>query len=143
VSPVEAGGRGLPAVLSHVELNVGDLERSGAFWGWLLADLGWEPYQAWPRGRSWRLGSTYLVLVEVDPAFRGHGFHRRRIGLNHLAFEVARRDEVDRLTEALIRRGVPILYRDRHPHAGGPGYDGVFFEDPDRIKVEVVAAGDA
>jgi catechol 2,3-dioxygenase-like lactoylglutathione lyase family enzyme len=32
-----------------------------------------------------------------------------------------------------------ILYQDRHPHAGGENYYAVFFEDPDRIKVELVA----
>lgn len=30
-------------------------------------------------------------------------------------------------------------YEDRHPYAGGPDYYAVFFEDPDRMKVEIVA----
>ena len=44
----------------------------------------------------------------------------------------------DELTEKLRRRGITILYEDRHPFAGGSDYYAVFFEDPDRIKVEVV-----
>ena len=32
-----------------------------------------------------------------------------------------------------------ILYEDKHPYAGGEDYYAVFFEDPDRIKVELVA----
>jgi hypothetical protein len=38
----------------------------------------------------------------------------------------------------LRRRGTGILYQDRHPHAGGDDNYAVFFEDPDRIKVELV-----
>lgn len=28
------------ALLSHMQINVSDLERSRAFWGWLLLELG-------------------------------------------------------------------------------------------------------
>jgi catechol 2,3-dioxygenase-like lactoylglutathione lyase family enzyme len=45
---------------------------------------------------------------------------------------------VDVITEELKARGVTILYPDKHPMAGG-SY-GVFFEDPDRIKVELVVS---
>ncbi len=61
-------------------------------------------------------------------------------GLNHLAFHAASRAQVDDVTVKLKARGVPILYADRHPYAGGPDYYAVFFEDPDRMKVEVTAA---
>jgi len=46
---------------------------------------------------------------------------------------------VDELTAELKTRGVNILYADSHPHAGGEDYYAVFFEDPDRMKVEIVA----
>jgi catechol 2,3-dioxygenase-like lactoylglutathione lyase family enzyme len=59
--------------------------------------------------------------------------------LNHLAFHASSRDDVDRMSERLRERGVTILYPEQHPHAGGPDYYAVFFEDPDRIKVEFVA----
>jgi len=49
------------------------------------------------------------------------------------------RNQVNQVTDALRDRGVRILYEDRHPHAGGPDCYAVFFEDPDRIKVELVA----
>jgi len=35
-----------------------------------------------------------------------------------------------------------ILYADRHPHAGGPDSYAVFFEDPERIKVELTVTGE-
>lgn len=126
-------------MLSHIELYVGDLRRSSQFWGWLLEGLGYEPYQSWDQGRSWRLSGTYLVFVQAPPDSVGAGYDRRRIGLNHLAFHVPDHIAVDRFTDQLRARGVRVLYQDRHPHAGGPDHYAVFFEDPDRIKVELVS----
>lgn len=127
-------------MLHHVEINVSDLERSAAFWEWLLVEeLGWLPFQRWPGGRSWSLGATYLVLVETGERFRADGYHRSRIGLNHVALHAASREHVDAVTATLRARGARVLYEDRHPFAGGPGHYAVFFEDPDRIKVELVA----
>ncbi len=127
----------VPGVLHHVELYVSDLDRSIAFWEWFLLPLGYTLYQSWPKGRSYRLGHTYLVFVQVEERFADIPYHRCRVGLNHLAFHAESRDHVDRLTEQLRARGVTILYPDRHPVASG-SY-AVFFEDPDRIKVELVA----
>lgn len=66
-------------------------------------------------------------------------FHRKRAGLNHIAFHAESREHVDQLTSELLNSGVKILYRDQHPFAGGEEHYAVFFEDPDRIKVEIVA----
>ena len=125
--------------LHHIELFVSDLPRSVAFWGWLLPHLGYVPFQEWPQGKSWRLEDTYLVLVQTEERHLEVPYHRSRVGLNHLAFHAASRADVDALTLSLRSRGVPILYADRHPYAGGEDYYAVFFEDPDRIKVEMVA----
>jgi catechol 2,3-dioxygenase-like lactoylglutathione lyase family enzyme/GNAT superfamily N-acetyltransferase len=125
--------------LNHVEVYVSDLDRSKAFWGWFLSSLGWSKFQDWPAGISWKLGETYLVLVQAEKKHRDVPYHRCRPGLNHLAFHAASREHGDEMTAKLRERGVKILYEDRHPHAGGPDYYGVFFEDPDRIKVELVA----
>jgi alkylated DNA nucleotide flippase Atl1/catechol 2,3-dioxygenase-like lactoylglutathione lyase family enzyme len=125
-------------ILHHLELYVTDLESSVRFWGWLLPELGWRPFQEWDEGCSWRHGDLYLVLVEA-PAGEG-GIDRRQAGLNHVAFEVDERSDIDELTEGLRERGVRILYSDRHPYAGGDDHYAVFCEDPDGLKVEVVAA---
>ncbi len=128
-----------PGLLHHVEIYVSDLSRSRAFWSWFLAELGYQLYQEWPQGFSMLLGSTYLVFVQVEDRFKSPEFHRCRVGLNHLAFHARDRQQVDSMTEALRRRNMTILYADRHPYAGGAGYYAVFFEDPDRLKVELVA----
>jgi catechol 2,3-dioxygenase-like lactoylglutathione lyase family enzyme len=126
--------------LDHVEIYVSDLAQTYEFWNWLLTELGYSVFQKWEGGVSWIEGGTYIVFVQAPPAFLVHGYHRRRIGLNHLAFRVSSPQRVDDLTAELRRRGVLILYADRHPYAGGPEHYAVFFEDPDRIKVELVAS---
>lgn len=126
--------------IHHLELYVAELAAAAEFWGWLLARMGYEPYQDWPGGRSWRLGETYLVFVQADERLSGVPYHRCRPGLNHLAFHAGSRRQVEELTEELKARGARILYEDRHPFAGGPGHYAVFLEDPQRIKVELVAS---
>lgn len=129
--------------IHHVELYVSDLQNSVTFWGWLLGELGYTDYQAWPEGRSWILSGTYIVLVQTPPDQIGAGYHRRRTGLNHIAFQVESRQAVDDVTAQLRERGVEVLYADRHPYAGGGNSYAVFFEDPDRIKLEISAPGPA
>lgn len=124
--------------LHHLELYVGDLERALAFWGWLFAELGYVPHQEWDEGCSFRRGDTYLALVEAPEGARP--LDRRDVGVNHVAFHAGTAAEVDRLTAELRERGGRILYADRHPHAGGPQHYALFCEDPDGLKVELVAA---
>ena len=126
-------------MLHHLELNVANLEQSVAFWGWLLEYLGYEVYQTWDNGRSWQLGATYLVLVQVEEPFSETSYHRKQVGLNHLAFQVETTDEVDQIAQLLVENNIKMLYQERYPYAGGPEHYAVYFEDPNRIKVEIVA----
>jgi catechol 2,3-dioxygenase-like lactoylglutathione lyase family enzyme len=127
------------SMLHHVEIYVSNLEKSVEFWGWLLTELGYEQYQKWELGISWKYQETYLVFVQAEERFLDVPYHRCRVGLNHLAFHATSREQVDEITEILIKKQIPILYREKHPYAGGQEYYAVFFEDPDRIKVELVA----
>jgi len=126
-------------LLHHVEINVSDLNRSIAFWGWFLEELGYTPFQEWENGKSWKLADTYLVFVQTEERFLDVSYHRSRVGLNHLALYAESREHVDDITKKLIEKEIKILYEDRHPFAGGKEHYAVFFEDPDRIKVELVA----
>ena len=136
---VESDEVGQAGLLHHVEIYCTDLKVKTDFWGWFLGLLGYSVYQDWPGGRSYRLGPTYLVFVQAEPRFCDEPYNRCHPGLNHLAFHAASRQQVDEVTELLRGRGVHILYEDRHPWAGGPGCYAVYFEDPDRMKVELDA----
>ncbi|MBV7508394.1 VOC family protein [Bacillus sp. sid0103] len=126
-------------MLHHLEIYVSNLSKSSEFWGWLLTELEYNPYQKWESGISWKQGETYLVFVQAEERFLDVPYHRSRVGLNHLAFHAVSKEQVDQITTQLKDKGVNILYKDIHPFAGGDDHYAVFFEDPDRIKVELVA----
>jgi len=126
-------------LLHHIEIYVSDLKNSVSFWGWLLEELGYELFQEWDSGKSWKIGETYIVFVQTDERFMDIPYHRCRVGLNHLAFHTSSRQQVEDMTKKLKEKGIKILYTDKHPFAGGEEHYAVYFEDPDRIKVELVA----
>ena len=115
------------------------LETSSQFWFGLLSRLGYAQDQQWGNGISFRLQDAYIVLVQVAPEHMEPSYHRQRVGLNHLAFHAASRAQVDQLTDWVRQCGYRVLYEDRHPFAGVPQTYALYCEDPDRIKVEVVA----
>ncbi len=126
--------------LHHVEIYVSDLKKSTSFWSWLLCDkLGYHEFQRWESGVSFKSGDTYLVFVQTEERFLEPSYHRCRVGLNHLASHGRSKEHVEEIANELKVLGFKLLYSEKHPHAGGSGSYAVFFEDPDRIKVEVVA----
>ncbi|GAA1619129.1 hypothetical protein GCM10009733_014350 [Nonomuraea maheshkhaliensis] len=129
-----------PAVgaLHHVEIWVPDLRRAVAAWRWLLEEFGYEPYQEWEDGRSWRLGATYLVF-EQSPALSAGRHDRLRPGLNHLAFHAGDRARVDALAERATAYGWTLMFPDRHPYAGGEAHYAAYLENADGFEVELVA----
>jgi catechol 2,3-dioxygenase-like lactoylglutathione lyase family enzyme len=132
-------------MLHHVEIYVSDLERSIAFWSPFMQRLGWQA-DRWAGGMNYmqaQAGSTYLCFLPAPAGHLGAGYHRQRVGLNHLAFQGRSRAHVDEMAAWLRASGGTLLYDDRYPYASGPGCYAMYCEDPDRIKVEVVAPHEA
>ncbi|MEU9378344.1 VOC family protein [Streptomyces sp. NPDC048255] len=125
-------------MLHHVEIWVPDLDRAAASFGWLLEALGHTPFQSWRNGRSWRLGTTYVVF-EQSAALTAHEHDRCRPGLNHLAFHVEGRDRVEALVSEAPRHGWSLMFPDRHPYAGGDRTYAAYLENTDGFEVELVA----
>ena len=55
-------------MIHHIELWVPNLTRAEASWGWLLVELGYQPFIQWPEGQSWRAGAIYIVLEQSQAA---------------------------------------------------------------------------
>ena len=125
--------------LHHVELWVPDIARAERDWGWLLGRLGYEPFQDWPAGRSWRLAGTYIV-VEQSPAATADRHDRLRPGLNHLAFHAGTKGEVDALAADGPANGWTLMFADRHPYAGGQDHYAAYLANTDGFEVELIAA---
>ena len=126
-------------LLHHIKLYVSDFKKTVDFWGWFLEELGYTPFQKWEAGQSQKLDETYIVFVQAEDRFLDVTYHRRRVGLNHLAFHASSRQQVDEMTITLKEKGIKILYEKDHPFAGGNEHYAVYFDDPDRMKVELVA----
>ncbi|MFX3633864.1 MAG: VOC family protein [Candidatus Pristimantibacillus sp.] len=126
-------------MLHHVELYVSDLKKTEELWGWLLKELEYVVYQKWDHGVSYKYDTTYIVFVQAELKHMDIPYHRGRVGLNHLAFHAKSKEQIDQITLELERKAINILYLDKHPYAGGEDHYAVYFEDPDQIKVELVA----
>ncbi len=126
--------------IHHVEINVSNLKRSCKFYQKFLGWLGYHRTLDDKEVVGWRRGNHSIFLVQSGSRFGRKGFHRKNVGLNHMAFWLSSRKEIDDLyRKHLLRWRVRVLY-------GGPkeypeyskGYYALYFEDPDRIKLEAV-----
>lgn len=121
----------------HVGLNVTDLQRSLAFYTSVL-DL--EPVaRSADADREWVfLGRDGHVLITLWRQSAG-GFDAGLPGLHHLAFRVDSVAEVHALQQRLIELGIERRYGGTVLHDEGTDSGGVYFADPDGIRLEVFA----
>jgi catechol 2,3-dioxygenase-like lactoylglutathione lyase family enzyme len=127
--------------IHHVDLAVADVERSLAFYRALLVPLGWSEEHRYPTYR----GTEEVVYLHEPKSRAGLGlrpadggeYRYYSVGVEHLAFEVDERDEVDAAYSRCLERGdeihfPPELDRDIED------YYAFFVFDPDGIRVEVL-----
>ncbi len=126
--------------IQHIEVNVSDLNKSKAFYEDLLAWLGYRPVLDEKEVVGWGNGNMQIFLVKCGNRFVESGFHRKRVGLNHIAFRAMSEEDVKKFhKQFLVPRRVKVLYGGpKHYPEYGPNYFSVYFEDPDRIKLELV-----
>ena len=110
-----------PTGFHHVEIWVEDLRAVEASWAWLLGQLGWELYQNWPEGRSWRNGDAYLVVEQSSAVRPGLPYDRLRPGLNHVAVHAPDETTVDRIQALGPAHGWQQPVRRRLPARRGTG----------------------
>lgn len=127
------------SLLSHVELNVSDYRKSVLFYDRILRPLGWTKINSTREFTAYTDGMLKLILCPVDPDHAMKGFHRKRIGLNHLALSAPSKNAVDEFLKNVIQpNGIELLYSEGP--SGDANYYALFFEDPDRLKIELVYA---
>jgi hypothetical protein len=119
---VLAGGRSDPSRRAVVP----DLDRAARSGGWLLAELGYQPFQRWADGIGYRLGPTYIVL-ERSPEIIAGGYERRRPWLNHLVLQ-RRRPPARRHPGKASSRARLDAVRGPASHAGGPDHHAAHLE---------------
>jgi lactoylglutathione lyase len=121
----------------HIGLNVSDLERSKRFFQHVFGfDLA---------GGSNEKGRAFAFLKQNDQLVltlwqQSEGsFSADKPGLHHLSFQVSSIEEVKEAEQRLRQLGAVIHYGGLTAHAEGADSGGVYFEDPDGIRLEIFA----
>jgi catechol 2,3-dioxygenase-like lactoylglutathione lyase family enzyme len=121
----------------HVGLNVSDLERATGFYSGVLGFAIVHESTDGDRRFAF-LGDDDRLVLTLWEQSEGQ-FPADRPGLHHLSFQVASIDDV-RAAERRIRElGGTVHHDGIVPHAEGMDSGGVFFEDPDGIRLEIYA----
>jgi len=128
------------AEVYHLQINVRDAAVSLPFYRALLGYLEYRTVYESETVAGFSGRGADIWVIATEPAHAAHGFHRKRTGLNHVALRVEHRADVDRFRDDFMTpRGLGALYRTpREFPEYRPGYYAVFFEDPDRLKLEIV-----
>lgn len=130
------------ASLSHIQVNVANAGESFPFYRDFLAQIGWEVVDESDEHIGATDGAVTLWLIQAGEKYASDPFHRKHAGLNHLAFVLGDAEEVDAFKkEFLDAQGIPTLYGSPKLFPEyGDGYYAVYFEGPDRIKIEVLSS---
>ena len=125
----------------HIGLNVSDIERSKQFYQGLFDfDLLGESQE---EGRRYAFLARDGVLVLTLWQQSGGRFPSDRPGLHHLSFQVENIDAVRAFEARLRALGANLLYEGVVPHGEGATSGGVFFTDPDGIRLEIYSPSGA
>ncbi|WP_433509717.1 VOC family protein [Nonomuraea sp. CA-143628] len=125
----------------HVGLNVTDLPRSIAFYRRVFDfEVMGERTDGDRRFAFLGRDSTLLVTLWQQS---GGTFATDRPGLHHLSFQVPDIEAVRRAEATLRELGVQPAYDGIVPHGEGSSSGGVFFADPDGIRLEIYAPSGA
>jgi lactoylglutathione lyase len=126
------------AVTGHVGLNVTDLNRSIEFY---RSVFGFDVIaHSTGEGREYAfLGRVDQLVLTLWQQSSDH-FASDRPGLHHLAFNVPSLRDVESAMVRLKELDVPLIYDTVVAHLPGASSGGVFFEDPDGIRIEICTA---
>lgn len=127
--------------LAHLQINVSSAERAIPFYKDFFSYFKYRIIDESAEHLGVSNGGTDFWIIQTEEGHRAMPFHRKGTGLNHIAFSVESREEVDRFcAEFLKTRGIATLYASPKLFPEyTPGYYAVFFEGPDRLKIEVMA----
>ncbi len=126
--------------IHHVDLAVADVERSLAFYEAVLGPLGMREAERYPTYR----GTEEVIYLSCGEQLLGlrpadGGEHRYYdVGIEHLAFYVDSREEVDAAYERCLEFGARVHFPPEEDR-DLPGYYELFVFDPDGMRIEIAS----
>ena len=85
-------------------------------------------------------GTCDVWIIQTADKYKENKYHRKNTGLNHIAFGVYSKEDVDTFVKEFLEpKNIKPLYNSpKEFKEYQDGYYAVYFEGPDRIKLEVV-----
>jgi len=125
----------------HVGLNVTDVHRSQEFYQDVF---GFQVmHHSHEQGRKFTfLGEDGALVLTLWQQSQGQ-FPTHQPGLHHLSFQVKDISDVREAERKLRARGAHVFHDGIVPHSEGGASGGVFFTDPDGIRLEIFAPSGA
>lgn len=124
--------------IDHIYLAVTDFARSEKFYDQVMQALGFKKSDEWIADEPHVHYLRPTLQISLRPARSTVVHDPYAAGLHHLCLQAATKADIDEAYHALAAIGIaatkPALYPEYNPE-----YYAIFFEDPDDIRLEVVA----
>ncbi len=124
--------------LDHIYISVSDFSRSERFYDAVMAAFGFKkgdrPIAGEPHAHYFNRHLQYTIR----PAVRGEDCDAYSPGVHHICFQTPDRAGVDAAYRALSELGVSAVEPAEYPEYNDDYY-ATFFEDPDGLRLELVA----
>jgi len=125
--------------IEHIGLGVPDIDLAKAYFDELMPMVGFQPCFGNGYCPEDFQGAQLFLYLAKDP----REYSRHEVGLQHLAFLVARRADVHRIHEWAQARGEEIVRAPKAFPQYGPHCYATFFLDPHGFMIEVVTHDEA
>ena len=124
--------------VDHVYVTVSDFDRAVAFYDRVMRLLGFRKGTMAIAGERHAHYFNRVTQYSIRPAHTRHPYDSYGPGLHHLCFRLASNDAVDAAARDLCALGIAASAPRFYPEYA-PDYYATFFNDPDGIRLEIVA----
>ncbi len=130
----------MKASLYHIQINVSN-SKSIKFYKELFQYFEYKIIDESEEHIGASNGTTDFWIIETDKTHKDKKYHRKGTWINHIAFKVNSKKDVDKfIKEFLEKKKIKGLYNTpKYFPEYNKDYYAIYFEDPDRIKIEVVS----
>lgn len=123
----------------HIQINVSNAKLSLPFYKKLFSYFDYKIIDESEEHIGVSNGTTDFWIIQTEKEHLNKKYHRKSTGLNHISFRVSSKQEVNKFTKEFLNKNkIKTLYNTPKIFPEyKEDYYAVFFEDPDKIKLEV------